>query len=71
MHLVVNPEEDLSKDPMDDEEDAEAEDKQVPERELVKPVPRGTQPIIISTQPCIIRMAIVPQGCPQGDETSS
>ena len=75
MHIVVNPkeeeEEDPSEDPMDDEECVEAVAEQVAMRELEPPIPRGTQPIVISTQPRIIRTAVVPRGRPRGDGAST
>ena len=64
-------EEDPSEDPMDDEERAKAEVEQAPKHEPVQPVPRGARPIVISTQPRMIRMAIVPRGHSRGDGVST
>ena len=72
MHLEVNPEEeDPEEDPMDDEGRTEAETEPAPVPKPVQPIPKGARPIVISTQPRIIRTAIVPRGRPRGDEASS
>ena len=77
MHLVIDPEDedpeekDPSEDPMDYDDHAKVEAEQVPEREPEPPIPKGTQPIVISTRPRIIRMAVVPRGRPRSDGAST
>ena len=77
MHLVVDPEEDpeeeeedLSKDPIDDDDHVEAEGERVAVPKLESLIPRGARPIVISTQPQIIRTAVVARGRPRGDGAS-
>ena len=79
MNLEVDPKEDPEEeeeDPMDDEDRLGVEDERVTALELEPmaeepPVPRGARLVVISTQPQIIRTAMVARGWQRGAGTSS